>query len=194
MDKVRYFFALMLVLFMPPAVGLWYVIHPLARYWRRLGALCTYAVLLPPVFLGVYGIYVVRASLVGTDFGFSWVTTVLAVAALIAGGRIAVLRRRLLTQRILTGVPELSRSDPGVLLTSGIYGRIRHPRYVEIVFVVLGYALFSNHLGAYVVAVLSVPALYLVVLLEERELRDRFGHAYEAYSRSVPRFIPRRLR
>ena len=33
---------------------------------------------------------------------------------------------------------------------------------------------------------------YFIVVLEERELRDRFGSTYEEYSRRVPRFFPRR--
>ncbi len=194
MDDVRYFFALVLLLFMPPAVGLWYVIHPLARYWRRLGPVWTYVVLLPPVFAGIYAVYLARGRLVGADLGFSWLATVAALVLAAAGIRIALARKRHLTHRILTGVPELSGTNPGVLLTNGIYGRIRHPRYVEIACIVLAYALFANHVGGYVVAVLTFPALFLVVILEERELRDRFGTAYEDYCRNVPRFIPRRPR
>jgi protein-S-isoprenylcysteine O-methyltransferase Ste14 len=36
------------------------------------------------------------------------------------------------------------------------------------------------------------PLLHLIVLLEERELPDRFGEAYVDYSRRVPRYWPRR--
>jgi protein-S-isoprenylcysteine O-methyltransferase Ste14 len=38
----------------------------------------------------------------------------------------------------------------------------------------------------------EVPALFLVVILEERELRQRFGDAHVEYCRRVPRFVPRR--
>jgi protein-S-isoprenylcysteine O-methyltransferase Ste14 len=56
---------------------------------------------------------------------------------------------------------------------------------------VFAYAAFSNYLGAYLVAAGTVPLLHLIVLLEERELRDRFGEEYEAYLTHVPRYIPR---
>ena len=191
MDDARYYVALMLVLFLPPAVGLWYLIHPFAAFWRRLGPVLTYLVLIGPVFLLGYATYQVRGVLVGTDFGTNPVTIALGVVAAVFGARVAFARRKLLTQRILVGVPELSTRDPGTLLTTGIYGRIRHPRYVEIVLFVLAYALFANHLGGYAVAALSVPALYLVIVLEERELRQRFGEAHAAYCRKVPMCIPR---
>jgi protein-S-isoprenylcysteine O-methyltransferase Ste14 len=56
----------------------------------------------------------------------------------------------------------------------------------------LAVAFFTNYLAVYVVAVLVAPALYLVVMLEEKELRDRFGQQHVEYCRRVPRFIPRR--
>jgi protein-S-isoprenylcysteine O-methyltransferase Ste14 len=57
--------------------------------------------------------------------------------------------------------------------------------------VILGTALLSGKW--FVVAVL---AAYLIQLgmqlyLEERELKVRFGEAYERYCRLVPRFVPR---
>ena len=104
---------------------------------------------------------------------------------------IAVIRRRQLTTRILFGVPELDKDNPGTLLTDGIYAHLRHPRYVEVWLGTLAYACFANYLGAWIVWLATGPMLHLVVLLEERELRDRFGGEYEAYMARVPRYLPR---
>ncbi|HIC74117.1 MAG TPA: hypothetical protein EYO92_03385 [Candidatus Marinimicrobia bacterium] len=70
---------------------------------------------------------------------------------------------------------------------------MRHPRYVEIQFGYFGYALIANFLGLYILTILCIPALFLVVLLEEKELIDWFGNDYAVYSQSVPRFIPKRI-
>jgi len=33
--------------------------------------------------------------------------------------------------------------------------------------------------------------MHIIVLLEEKELKERFGHDYEEYCRRVPRYIPK---
>ena len=56
----------------------------------------------------------------------------------------------------------------------------------------LGCAAIANHVGTWLLWALCFPGVHLVVRLEERELRERFGTAYEAYCRRVPRYLPRR--
>ncbi len=68
---------------------------------------------------------------------------------------------------------------------------MRHPRYLEIGFILAAIALFVNYLAVYILLAAYIPVIYLVVLFEERELRGRFGDAYESYCRKVPRFIPK---
>ena len=104
---------------------------------------------------------------------------------------IAIQRRKQLDSRTLAGVPELDREAPGKVLTGGIYAFVRHPRYIEVALGTLGYAVFSMWLGALVVALLSLPVLHLIVLIEERELVARFGDEYEEYRARVPRYVPR---
>ena len=43
----------------------------------------------------------------------------------------------------------------------------------------------------YVLAACWIPGITLVAVLEERELRERFGKEYEDYCSRVPMFIPR---
>ena len=53
------------------------------------------------------------------------------------------------------------------------------------------WALLVNHLTLYVLWLLWLPTVWLIVVLEERELHERFGPAYAAYCSRVPRFIAR---
>ncbi len=94
--------------------------------------------------------------------------------------------------RVLVGIPQLA-PDPGAgkLVTTGIYAHLRHPRYVQVGLGLAAIALFANYLAVYLTLAAYFPLVYLVVLLEERELRERFGEEYERYSREVPRFVPR---
>jgi len=191
MDKTRYILAVLLVATIPPAVIWWYLVHPFVAFWRRLGprwTLWIVGVLMVSLMLALGAI---RHRLVGADLGTNWLLVALGVAFAVVAVLIGVKRRRYLTTRILSGVPELQEGDPGTLLTEGPYAIIRHPRYVEVMAAVVGYALAANFVGGYVVAALSFPALHLVVMLEERELAQRFGGAYEEYRATVPRYVPR---
>jgi protein-S-isoprenylcysteine O-methyltransferase Ste14 len=186
MDTARYIIAVLALACFPPALMLWFAIHPFASFWRRLGPAWTYTILAFPVAAVIAGLILARETLLAIDFGTSYVTIALSVLSLIIGLKIALKRRKHLTASIISGIPELSKKQyPGKLLTEGIYARIRHPRYVEIFFLVLGYSLFTNYLAVYVMVALSVPVIYLIVLLEERELRDRFGTDYDAYCKKV---------
>lgn len=193
MDTARYVVAVMILLSFPIAVGLWYVIHPFARLWRRIGPAGTYLILAIPTSLAVWLLWRVRDRLLGADLGTQPALFVLAIPSIITAIALVRLRLRQLTPRILAGVPELSRQNPGRLLTEGIYAKVRNPRYLEILLFLLAYVAFANFAGTWILLALSFPALHGVVLLEERELRDRFGPEYEAYCRRVPRYIPRRF-
>jgi protein-S-isoprenylcysteine O-methyltransferase Ste14 len=192
MDKARYFIAVMMVVTLIPAISAWYVIHPFARFWRRLGTVASFSVIYSLLISGCLLLWEARATLLGSDLGFRPWLMLLAVPAAAAGIGIARARRRLLTQRILVGVPEISSSDSGRLITEGIYGRVRNPRYLEFVLLSFVYVAFANYSGVWLLYALTFPAIHLVVVLEEPELKERFGAEYEEYCRRVPRYIPKR--
>ena len=52
--------------------------------------------------------------------------------------------------------------------------------------------LIVNNLAVYLLWLAWMPGIWIVVGFEERELRQRFGPAYDDYCRRVPRFVPRR--
>ena len=193
MSTARYVIAVLLVISLPPAIVWWYVIHPFVGFWRKIGKPITYTVM-TVLFLGsVVGLFAVRDALVLTDLGTSWIMVGVAAVLVIPAIWLAILRAKYLSFGILAGVPELDADGSGgKLLNQGIYAVIRHPRYVEIALGTLAYAAFANYLGGYILALLTIPGIHAVVVMEEKELAERFGEEYEAYRASVPRYIPTR--
>jgi len=193
LDSIRYGLAYLTLGSMPAAIGYWYLIHGFVDFWRRAGKPVTYSVMVLVFAANLAGVWWLRDPLLTADLGvrrWMWAPAALLYLAAIL---LELQCRRQLKFHVLAGSPELSRSDGdrGVLLNQGIYARIRHPRYVSVVVGMTAVALFVNYTAMWVAAVLVVPALYLVVLLEERELRQRFGEQYADYARRVPRFVPR---
>jgi protein-S-isoprenylcysteine O-methyltransferase Ste14 len=81
--------------------------------------------------------------------------------------------------------------QPGhTLVTSGVYGVIRHPSYLGLFVNALGWALtFRSGVGV-LLAALLVPPLLVRIHAEERLLRDQFGSEYDVYCRRTWRLIP----
>jgi protein-S-isoprenylcysteine O-methyltransferase Ste14 len=81
--------------------------------------------------------------------------------------------------------------QPGhTLVTSGIYGVIRHPSYLGLLVGSLGWALaFRSALGVLLTALL-IPPLVARIGAEERLLRMQFGDEYDAYRSRTSRLIP----
>ncbi len=192
MARIRYVFAVLTVVCVPPAIAWWFVVHPFIRFWRRVGTRVTFTVMTVLMLGWLVGLFRMRAWLVGADLGTHRGLVGVAVALVIGSSWIALKRRKDLTVRTLAGVPELQRDGRGGrLLTEGLYRLIRHPRYVEVALGTLAYAAFANYSGAWIVALATLPLLHLIVVLEERELAQRFGEEYEEYRSRVPRYVPR---
>jgi protein-S-isoprenylcysteine O-methyltransferase Ste14 len=81
--------------------------------------------------------------------------------------------------------------QPGhALVTTGIYGIIRHPSYLGLLVNSLGWGLaFRAGMGVLLTALL-LPPLIARIRSEERLLRLHFGAAYDAYCARTSRLVP----
>ena len=187
LDIAAFTYALLLF----PAPLFWLVIHPAIGYWREKGTKAYWVAL--PVWVGTGVLLFLSRSLLFAQRidrdALTWITgTVLLVVAVWVDR--SVLRQ--FSVRRIIGLPELHpERNRGEVVRSGIYARIRHPRYLEYILMFLGWALLTGAVGIFALAFATILMYLIVAPLEERELRGRYGAAYEEYARAVPRFIPR---
>lgn len=87
----------------------------------------------------------------------------------------------------LTAVPR--PRDGAELVESGIYARIRHPIYLGVMCLGIGWALLCGDLVALVAACVLAVVLDLKARREEVWLLERYP-AYEAYRARTRRFVP----
>ena len=194
MNTFRYILGVLLVVGLPPGVVWWFVVHPFVGFWRKVGVRGTMTVMALFFVVSVAWLAMIRDALLGPDLGLQWPLVVLGAALAAAAIFIGVKRKKYLTMRILAGVPEVETEveKRGKLLEEGPYALVRHPRYVEITLATFAYTAIANYVGCWILAILTIPVIHLVVILEERELVDRFGDAYREYAARVPRYFPRK--
>jgi protein-S-isoprenylcysteine O-methyltransferase Ste14 len=170
----------------------WLLVHPFADFWRRHSgrAYAAFALLLWLSFEGVF--WMTRAFWFHQTFTRSWQFWLLG-AALIAVEPLMVSKvEGQLSSPILVGWAERDpRQFPPRVVDTGIYARLRHPRYVAAMSALLGLAVFSGSLRLVELSALSIPVYWLLTEEEERELLARIGEPFREYRARVPRFFPR---
>jgi protein-S-isoprenylcysteine O-methyltransferase Ste14 len=111
---------------------------------------------------------------------FSWLLLFASIPPVFLGG-ILIIRQ---------GRPDGQMENTTRLVTDGIYGRIRHPLYLSIGLVGLGVFLKNVTLQTALLAFLVAAAVTVTALIEEGEMKARFGEAYSEYMKTTKRFIP----
>lgn len=174
-----------------PIPFFWLIVHPFLSFWKRRPQ-AVYRFVGPGTWLAVAALLLLGQDwlLVGSDPPL-WAA---ALGAVLIFGDVALLiyLHDVFTGPRLYGHAELA-SQPE-LIVSGIYARVRHPRYTGMMVSVAGACLagWTPQL-AVLGAVWLAPAL-VAIHMEEKELEARFGEAYREYARRVPRFLPIPLR
>ena len=118
----------------------------------------------------------------------SWPLLLSSIVLVVVGIRTLAREGRMNTMRKDDALYAWEGTDQ--LVTTGIFGHIRHPMYTSLLALTWG-AFFQapSRVGA-VVAALGSFCLLLTALSDERECRAWFGEAYVAYMRRTWRFIP----
>lgn len=77
------------------------------------------------------------------------------------------------------------------LVTTGIYGVVRHPSETGSLCLVLGGALvLGSSVGLGTAMLVVLPTIVWRTMLEDRLLAERFGRAYALYAHTVPALVP----
>lgn len=82
---------------------------------------------------------------------------------------------------------------PREVVAAGIYRFVRNPMYLAGFVILVGFGFVERSGAILIFSVLWLLLVHLaVVLLEEPDLRRKFGSSYEQYRQAVPRWVPRR--
>ena len=88
------------------------------------------------------------------------------------------------------GIP--SSEEKTTLISDGIYKYSRNPAFLGFDLMYIGILLAYFNAALFVLTMLTVLALHLQILQEEKYLSDTFGEAYMEYKKHTSRYLGRR--
>jgi protein-S-isoprenylcysteine O-methyltransferase Ste14 len=91
---------------------------------------------------------------------------------------------------VVFGWRKIYRAE-GKLVTTGIYGHVRHPQYLGFMLFTLGMNILWISISAFLLWPILAILYYRLAKKEDKELEERFGEEYRKYERTVPMLIPR---
>lgn len=183
--------AIIFLIFLAPIPLFWGIFQANTGFWKRFGR-------------GVYGASLLFYTLVAaialqyTDVIIAYRTLVtpktiiIGLVLVITGGIIASIAMKELSLTTLVALPQiLPERYASKLVTTGLYARMRHPRYLGFWAMALGFWLATGLWVMWMLFIWSLIGFVTLGILEERELQQRFGKSYKEYMRRVPRFLPK---
>jgi protein-S-isoprenylcysteine O-methyltransferase Ste14 len=191
METFRYIVALLLVTLVPALCCYWLLLHGFLPFWRRLGVSASQYLLWGAVLAVAIFISTWRDVLLAGEYGFQPILATIGLVFLAGAIVFRIQIERFLSWNVQLGLPEIDISGHAQkLITEGPYAHSRHPRYLQILMALSGWALLANYPAGYAVALLWIPLMLIIVRLEEAELQQRFGAEYTMYRTVVARFWP----
>ncbi len=126
---------------------------------------------------------VLLSSLFGLDVVWLWAFVMVASVALIILG-ISI---------VILGWMEIFKSK-GELTTNGVYRTVRHPQYLGLTIIILGFLIQWPTIITLAMAPILIGIYYRLARKEEGELMNAFGDVYLYYRTRVPMFLPKIVR
>lgn len=158
-----------------------------SRYkWYRL----FYSVLSSILFVGI----LIQAMILPVDLLFTPSSFNQYAGYMVATAGVIVLLRSLkkIPIKSFLGLkPENLAVNNTELVNSGIYSQIRHPLYLGLLAIFLGYFLVSGTVGALIHLGCLIVYLPIGIYFEEKNLIAEFGDQYRNYQKVVPAFFPK---
>ncbi|HIH42596.1 TPA: isoprenylcysteine carboxylmethyltransferase family protein [Candidatus Woesearchaeota archaeon] len=182
--------ALIVIAYVLPIPFAWYIVHNKIKIFIRLGYF-NYILSYGTCFAIGYFLFVVhpQLSLFKLSTYYTFIPGIVIALFVIY---LDIKRQATFPFRTLIGLPEfMPRKYKSKLITSGIFGYIRHPRYLEYILSALAMAFITGLIISYIFFIYTLFAFNILAGIEEKELVQRFGKKYLAYMKKVPRFIPK---
>jgi protein-S-isoprenylcysteine O-methyltransferase Ste14 len=191
--KFLYWFAALILFVELPVPIYWLVMHGGIGFWRQHGrGRLPYWIAVGAAWgLGGWLLYHFLLPAFPTVAGRPGWTMLAGAMLLWADVAIFAVAEAQLGGRRLVGQAELSAR--GELAVSGLYAYVRHPRYLGMMLGILGVCVLAGSTRLWLVSAIWWLAALGIIHIEERELRQRFGAAYDAYAERVPMLLPLRL-
>ncbi len=85
---------------------------------------------------------------------------------------------------------QIHKAD-GVMVTYGLYRRVRHPQYSALFLIMVGMLIQWPTIITATMWPILILMYYRLARKEEKEMENRFGNQYATYRQQVPMFWPR---
>ena len=97
---------------------------------------------------------------------------------------------RIVAQRQIGASPALKSKER--LVTTGIYGFVRHPLYIGNWLFAMGLSLLTKSLYAFFFSILYAFLYLPIIYFEEKDLLKKYGEEYKKYKENVGLLFPKR--
>lgn len=87
--------------------------------------------------------------------------------------------------------PNFAVEETTALVTTGIYGSIRHPMYTSLMLLTWGAAFKTLGFWTILMALIATGLLFVTARAEEFENLEKFGEKYDSYMSRTKMFLPR---